>query len=107
MIENGTRQRQGKYHERPETRFPNGKYRTDLGLSKRVICSATFTASDSKLTDAAADFTDFAVNDEVIIWNSASNNGVRRVLAVETTALTFDFPVKDEGPTAGVEVRMT
>jgi len=107
MEENGTRQRQGFYKNRPETRLPNNKYTRDVGLNKRLIVSATF--SSTTITDAASDFVaaGFAVNDQIIIWNSALNNGVRTILAVATTALTCDWPFQTEGPTAGVEVRMT
>ena len=108
MILNGTRQRQSKYNERPETRFPNDKYTRDVGLSKYLVVSATF-ATDGTLTDAAANFetAGFAVNDQIIIWNSALNNGVRTLTAVAATVLTCDFPFKTEGPTAGVTVRMS
>jgi hypothetical protein len=107
MIENGTRQRYNKYNERPETRFPNNKYTRDVGLNKLQSVSATFTASDSKLTDAATTFTSlWAVNDQIIIWGTASNNGVRTILAVATHDLTLDWPVKDEGPVS-CTIRMT
>lgn len=108
MIKNGTRQRREFYNSRPETRFPNNRYTRDVGLNKRLVVSATF-ATNGTLTDAAVDFVaaGFAVNDQVIIWGSASNNGVRTLTAVASTILTCDFPFKTEGPTAGVTVRMT
>ncbi len=108
MILNGTRQRAGFYKERPETRLPNNKYTRDKGLKKLLTISATF--SGSTITDAAILFiTDggFAVDDQIIIWNSALNNGVRKILSLTETELTVDWPVKTEGPTAGVVVRMT
>jgi hypothetical protein len=108
MEENGTRQRQSKYNERPESRFPNNKYTTDVGLNKYLVVAATF-ATDGTLTDVASDFNaaGFAVNDQIIIWNSASNNGVRTITAVSSTVLTCDWPFKTEGPTTGVVVRNT
>lgn len=108
MILNGTRQRQSKYNERPETRFPNNRYRRDVGMNKLLVVSATF-ATDGTLTDAASDFVaaGFAVNDQIVIWGSALNNGVRTITAVAVTALTCDFPFKTEGPTASVTVRNT
>lgn len=107
MIRNGTRERDNLYKNHPETRFPNNRYRTDVGLKMRLIVSATF--SGSTLTDAASDFVaaGFEVNDQIIIWGSASNNGVRTVTAVATTQLTCDFPFVTEGPTSNVEVRNT
>lgn len=108
MIRNGTRQRREFYNERPESREPNNKYTRDVGLNKLLTVSGTF-ATDGTLTDAASDFVaaGFKVNDQIIIWNSALNNGVRTLTAVATTVLTCDFAFKTEGPTAGVTVRMT
>ena len=107
MIRNGTRQRQNFYKERPESGFPNNKYTTDVGLNKLQTVSATFTAVDGKLTDAATTFTSlWAVDDQIIIWGTALNNGVHKITAVATHALTLDWPVKDEGPISCV-IRMT
>jgi len=105
MEEQGTRQRTGFLYSRPETRFPNNKMTRDVGLNKRLVISATF--SGSTITDAASDFVaaGFLANDQIIVYGSASNNGVRTIISVATTALTVDFPVKTEGPTAGVEIR--
>ena len=107
MEENGTRQKQGLIYGRPETRFPNNRYSSDVGINKRLIIAATF--SGSTITDAASDFVaaGFAANDQIIIWKSAKNNGVRTIVSVATTALTVDWPVQTEGPTTGVEVRTT
>lgn len=107
MILNGTRQRTGFYKERPETQRPNNKYTRDKGLNKLLTISATF--SGSTITDLASAFVTagFAVNDQIMIWNSVSNNGVRTILSLTETALTVDWPVVTEGPTAGVTVRMT
>lgn len=107
MILNGTRQRYNFYKERPETRFPNNRYTRDVGINKRLVISATF--SGSTITDAASNFVaaGFAVDDQIIIWGSASNNGVRKILSLTQTALTVDWPVVTEGPTAAVTVRTT
>lgn len=108
MEENGTRQRQGFLKSRPETRFPNNKYTRDVGLNKLLTVSATFSSAGT-IGDAASNFVaaGFAVNDQIIIWNSASNNGVRTVTAVATSLMTCDWPFVTEGPTAGVTVRTT
>ena len=107
MEENGTRQRVTGLWNRPETRFPNGKYTRDVGLSKRVTIAGVFSGSLISDNAGTTDFSVFAADDQIIIWGSASNNGVRTILAVATTALTVDWPVRDEGPTTGVVVRMT
>ncbi len=108
MILNGTRQRVGFYNTHPESRFPNDKYTRDVGLNKYLVVAGTF-ATNGTLTDVASDFVaaGFAVNDQIIIWNSALNNGVRTITAVAATVITCDFPFKTEGPTTGVVVRMT
>jgi hypothetical protein len=98
----GTRQDTRQWNSRPETRLPNNKENRDPGLSKRVLPSATF--SGSVISDPATNFSVFAVNDEVIIWGSALNNGTRTVLTVGSSFLTVDWPVKTEGPIA-VEIR--
>ena len=105
MEEQGTRQRTGFLYSHPESRFPNGRNSRDNGLNKYLVISATF--SSSTITDAASDFVaaGFLANDQIVLTGSASNNGVRTIISVATTALTVDFPVVTEGPTAGVIVR--
>ncbi len=106
MEENGTRQRQGDLRSRPETRFPNNKYTTDVGLNKRLSISALFAGSLISDNAATADFSVFAVDDQIIIWGSASNNGVRTILSVASASITVDWPLTTEGPIA-VEIRLT
>lgn len=102
-FEQGTRERKSFFYGRPETRFPNGKMTRDVGLSKRLTISATFAGS--LISDAASNFTVFKVNDQIEIWGSSSNNGVRTILSISSASLTVDWPVKSEGPTSGVEFR--
>lgn len=99
----GTRTNFQMWFSRPETRFPNTKETRDVGMSKRVIASATF--SGTSIVDVAANFSVFQVDDEIIVWGSASNNGTRTVLSVGSSFLLVDWPVVTEGPTAGVEIR--
>lgn len=100
----GTRADFGNWFSRPETRFPNNRVTRDVGMLKRQIISATFAGST--ITDAATTFTGvWAVDDEIIVTGSALNNGTHTVLAVALHSLTVDFPVKAEGPIAGVEIR--
>lgn len=99
----GTRTNQQPWFSRPETRFPNNKLRSDIGLSKRALATATF--SGSTISDPAINFlTTFAVDDEIVIWGSALNNGTRTVLSVGSSFITVDWPVSSEGPIA-VEMR--
>jgi hypothetical protein len=107
MEELGTRARQSGLYSRPSSRFPNNKMTRDVGMSKRVISNATFTATDAKITGANGDFTAFAVDDPIIIWGSAKNNGEHTVTGIDATNqayLVLDFPVVNEGPIS-VEVR--
>ena len=101
----GTRESRNFFRSRPSSRITNGRHSRDLGLSKRVVASATF--SGSVISDAASNFAVFKVGDRITISGTAGgqNNGDRTILGVTATTLTVDFPVKGEGPTAGVEIR--
>lgn len=99
----GTRNCFQMWFSRPETRFPNDKLTRDVGMSKRVVVSATF--SGSSIVDTASNFSVFQIDDEIVIWGSASNNGTRAILAVGSSFLMVDWPVVTEGPTANVEIR--
>ncbi len=107
MEEQGTRQRQGFLYIHPESRLPNNKYTRDVGLNKRLTIAGVFSGSLISDNGATADFSVFKVDDQIIIWGSASNNGVRTILSVSSGSITVDFPVVTEGPTSGVEVRLT
>ena len=107
MEEWGTRQRTGQYYSRPETRFPNNKYTSDVGLSKRVTIAGVFAGSLISDNAGTTDFSVFKADDSIIIWGSASNNGVRTVVSISSGSITVDWPLVTEGPTSGVEVRTT
>jgi len=101
----GTRQDPQMGYSHPETRFPNNKLTRDVGLSKRVVSSAA-VFSGSTIVDAGQTWTVFAVNDEVVVNGSASNNGVRVITAVTASSITCDFPVKSETVSGySIEVR--
>ena len=98
-----TRSNRQVWFSRPES-FPNNKHTRDVGMSKRVLPMATF--SGSTISDPATNFSVFAVDDEILIWGSALNNGTRAILSVGSSFITVDWPVQTEGPIA-VEIRTT
>ena len=57
----GTRSNRQMWFSRPETRFPNNKHTRDVGMSKRVLPTATF--SGSTISDPATNFSVFQVDD--------------------------------------------
>jgi hypothetical protein len=99
----GTRNNYQQWYSRPETRLENSSFTRDVGMSKRVIANATF--SGSSIVDTATNFSVFQFDDEILISGSALNNGTRAILAVGSSFLMVDWPVKTEGPTANVEIR--
>lgn len=105
--QNGTRQNRQFWRSRPETREPNNKYTRDVGLNKRVTIAGVFSGSLISDNNGTTNFSVFAVNDEIVIWGSASNNGQRTILSVSSGSITVDFPVVTEGPTSNVELRLT
>ena len=107
MEENGTRQRYGFLYSHPESGFPNNKYTRDVGLNKNLTIAGVFSGSLISDNGGTADFSVFKADDQIIIWGSASNNGVKTILSVSSGSITVDFPVVTEGPTSGVNLRMT
>ena len=108
MIQNGTRNPQSFYYgERPETRFPNGRYSEDVGMSKRANISAIFAGSLISDNAGAFNFSVFKAGEQIIVWGSASNNGVHTILSISSASLTVDWPLVTEGPTASLEIRAT
>ena len=101
----GTRETKSFSLSHPASRNGNNRTSRDVGLSKRVVANATF--SGNTIFDSGSTFTVFKVGDVVEIVGTAGglNNGRRLILAVVPTSITVDFPVKTEGPTAGVEIR--
>lgn len=104
---NGTRQNRQFWFSRPDTRFPNDKYTSDPGLNKYKTIAGVFSGSLISDNNGTTDFSVFAVNDEIIVWGSASNNGIHTILSISSGSLTVDWPVVTEGPTSNVIVRST
>lgn len=84
------------------------KLSRDVGMSKRVVTTATFTSSNGRITGSANDFLAFLVGDPIVIYgavlNSAAGHSVVAIDGASHAFLQFDQGVKDEGPIS-VEVR--
>lgn len=101
MLRMGTRTLQGFRKEHPASRTTESGLTRDVKMTKLVTTSATFTASDGKITGSAADFAAFAVNDPILIQGSNLNDGERTVTGVDGASQAFlvlDFVPKNEGP---------
>lgn len=71
----------------------------DVGMSKNVTASITFTASTGKLTAANGTFAAFGIGDQILVGLTNQNNGFKSVTAIDVTNqsfLTVDPPCKDE-----------
>lgn len=104
----GTRTRQnfetGRNAQGSETRSNT----RDPGKTKRVVTSATFTASNGRVTGSNGDFTNFKVEDAVLIEGTLLNNGFFSIIGldgVNAAYLTLDPAPKDEGPIANTTVQ--
>lgn len=94
----GTRTRQNFQYGHPPSEQNDRGFSPDLGMTKRVVASITFTASNGRATGASSTFTNFAGGDRVRINDTASNNGVFQVTATDAdTYIALDLPVKEEG----------
>lgn len=101
----GTRETKAYFLSHPSSRANNGRHTRDIGITKRIVASATF--SGSLISDAASNFSVFKAFDRITISGTSGgqNNGDRTILSVASQSITVDFPVKTEGPTANVEIR--
>lgn len=99
LEELGTRSQQNRYQTHAPSRFTHVRNTRDKGMSKRVVTSLTFTASDGRVTGATNDFAAFVVGDPLVITGTALNDGERIVTAIDASDhafLVLDFPPKDE-----------
>lgn len=98
----GTRTQQNFRKERVDQGNDTRSHTRDLGMSKNVTASITFTAADGKATGANNTFlSTFAVGDPVLIQGALLNNGFFTVTALDGTNNAFivlDPPPKNEGP---------
>lgn len=96
----GTRTWQNLSRERTEGGSDTRSHTRDLGMSKRVVNSMTFT-TDGKITGSNGDFNAFALNDTILVQNTNLNNGYFTVVGLDGTNhafVTVDPPPKAEGP---------
>lgn len=101
----GTRSKNGlRYERRPQGNDTRG-YTRDLGMTKLVTASITFTASNGRATGANGTFptTGFVVNDPVWIESGAVLNAgafftITGFDATNQSYLVLDPPPKNEGP---------
>lgn len=104
----GTRTKQSIRQEHLDTRSETASHSADLGMTKRVSASITFSAASGQLQAANGTFANFAVGDDILVEGANLNNGRFHVNAIDGTNhafLTVDGGVKNEGPVANVLVR--
>ena len=105
----GTRTLQGLRKEHPQSRDLESGYTRDVGMSKRVVSNATFTASNGRITGANGDFANFVAGDPIFVQGSNKNDGeflITGIDAVNHAYLVLDAAPADEGPVS-VTVRTT
>lgn len=99
----GTRTKSGFSNNHPAGGSLSRADHKNPGASKRVSVTATFTASDGKVTGSTNDFAAFVVGDDIQVRGVASNQGLFRITAIDGSNhafLVLDPKPKDEGPIA-------
>ncbi len=95
----GTRSKQSFQHNHPPEDIPQNSNTLDLGLSKKVTASVTFSASTARATAAAGTFANFAIGDQLVIASQGADGGFFEVIATDnSTYLTLDPPPPNGGP---------
>ncbi len=97
----GTRSKQSFRQGHVEHLGETQGHQQDLGLTKRVSASVTFTAADNKASAANGTFAAFAAGDDLLIEGANLNNGLAHVNGIDATNqayLVLDQAPKDEGP---------
>lgn len=104
----GSRTTANLFRSRIEQGSETRGHQQDVGMSKRRVTTATFTASNGRITGSNGDFTAFALNDPILVEGVNLNNGYKTVTGldgVNGAYLVLDPPPKDEGPIANTVVR--
>ncbi len=99
----GTRTKQSTSQLHPPGGALRSSYTRDVGMSKRVSVTTTFTAVDGRITGVAGDFTAFANKDPIVVQGAVLNAGAFLIVGldeVDHAYLTVDPAPKDEGPIA-------
>jgi hypothetical protein len=105
----GTRTDTRDSRVRPDQGAETRVHQQDLGLAERKVTTATFTASNGRITGSASDFTSFKLNDWILIQGTNLNNGHKTITGLDGGSQAFlvlDPPPKDEGPIAATVVRV-
>jgi hypothetical protein len=100
-IQVGTRQRASAVHTRIDQGHQTRGFSRDVGMSKNISASITFTTSPAEASAANGTFAAFAVQDVVLIEGCNINNGYFTVTGIDTVNsayLVLDPPPAAEGP---------
>jgi hypothetical protein len=73
----------------PPGEAPNNALTRDIGMTKLVTASVTFSASTGEVTAASGTFVSFSVRDAIVVLGSAGNDGFYTVLGIDTVAATY------------------
>lgn len=102
FFNDGTRTAATLRKEHPSSRSQNGSFTRDLGLKDNVTASATFTASNGRITCANGTFTSkFFAGETIVVSKTNLNNSdyiITGVDGVNAAYLVVDPAPKDEGP---------
>lgn len=101
----GTRTLQGQRREHPPGPSRTSGLTRDVGMSKNVTASITFSASSQQLQAANGTFANFVAGDPIFVEDTNLNNGEFIITAIDATNqsyLTVDPPPKNEGPLSAV-----
>ena len=101
----GTRTRQTRSATRADQGSQTRSYTRDLGMSKRVASTMTYTGANARISAFNGAFSTWQPYDAVLSQGTSLNNGYFRVLSIDPTNaawLVVDPPPKDEGPLIAV-----
>lgn len=97
----GTRTLQGQRKEHPPGPSFTRSLTPDVGMSKYVSASLTFTAGTGEISGANGTFAAFVAGDPILVEDTNLNNGEFIVTGIDTVNsayLVVDPPPKNEGP---------
>lgn len=103
----GTRTKQTFAKERVQQGALTKTYTRDVGMTKNVTASITFSAGSSQLQAANGTFNapPWVAGDDILVEGVNLNNGFFRITAIDSVNgafLTVDPPPKNEGPLSAV-----
>ena len=101
----GTRTKQSRQTTRADQGSQTRSYTRDLGMSKRLASTMTYTGANARISAFNGAFAAFVPGDPVLSEGTSLNNGYFRVQSIDPTNaawLVVDPPPKDEGPVSAV-----